>query len=706
MLETRGRGGFGTVDIAWDTRLRRRVAIKRIPLAVDAADLPGITEARTAALLGDTHIVAVHDFEVTGTEALIIMENVDGPTLYELMAASDELLDIDTCTTILDGIAQALETAHENQVLHLDIKPSNVLIDHGGRVKVSDFGLAELSGTAGFNEPEGGTIGYMPPEQLAQTGVDARTDLWAFAALAYQLLCGSNPFYATTQAESLDHIENAEITLPSIARATAAMQSQQTDAQMLDPHVDAVIIRALQVEMDARPDSVKDFWDGLMPWLGSEKKGRRKLKALVADTDTGAALQQAPWQQAALQQAALQQAAGQQAAGQPAVEPNAGAWLGQPAAAQARGFQQNVVNAFGANTDDAYIYGSDNDDAYDAAYAYDEGYEEDDDAGYADGYASEYDGENGTGKRQRSHRTPGPPLWERASERARGIVGRLVAAVGCGTFAWVALIGLANWGSIVGAAASAASSLANTSMLSQNTFATIVQIVLALIIAVAGFLAPSLGAALAAVALSINTCMLVHPIAGLITFVIAAAWWVFSGRLDICDATSYAYTGASCGTMSIFAPSLFQGYFLPLKRAVITSVASRLSAYMLMAIMLLNNVGALPIQTGPDVSFENGSVIVAMFTDPTVWCVAAAWLASTFIMRAFSRNGSVALCVTGAIICAAVQAATVVVFPICVMHADAYSMVMLAPGIALACAIMIVISIIGVRPYNGLSSEG
>ncbi|NLG09995.1 MAG: serine/threonine protein kinase, partial [Coriobacteriaceae bacterium] len=103
-LETRGEGGFGVVDIAWDTRLQRRVAIKRIALQTTGSDLPGIQEARTAAMLNDAHIVTVLDFEVTGTEALIIMENIDGPTLASILSRSNDLLEIDAIGAIIYGV--------------------------------------------------------------------------------------------------------------------------------------------------------------------------------------------------------------------------------------------------------------------------------------------------------------------------------------------------------------------------------------------------------------------------------------------------------------------------------------------------------------------------------------------------------------------------------------------------------------------------
>jgi serine/threonine protein kinase len=273
LLETTGKGGFGTVDVAWDSRLQRRVAIKRIPLAIDATDLPGIQEARTAALLNDAHIVNVLDFEVTGTEALLIMEYVDGPTLGSLLRESPELLDLDLIATVFTDVASALEYAHENQVLHLDIKPDNILIDHKGHIKVSEFGHTEHSDTYRFAEPQGGTLGYMPPEQLMQGEVDARTDLWALASLLYQLLTGTNPFFAQTADESLERILDNPLPLPSALRPE------------LDGAFDDVLVTALMADKERRFGRVADFVAEAKPLLGSPQTGRRHLKRRINERD-------------------------------------------------------------------------------------------------------------------------------------------------------------------------------------------------------------------------------------------------------------------------------------------------------------------------------------------------------------------------------------------------------------------------------------
>lgn len=285
-LEVRGTGGFSTVEIAFDTRIQRRVAIKRIPLPPDSLGAaPGLEEARTAALLSNPHIVQVFDFECDASEAFIIMEYVDGLSLLELMELEGGFLGLDEAACIVEAVSQALEFAHENQVLHLDIKPDNILIDYTGCVKVADFGMSQLAGAAGFREAEGGTIGYMPPEQMLGEGVDERSDEWAFASTVYEMLIGKNPFAAKTIPKSLKQIEYGDIDCPSAVRHDMGVG------------IDAVLFDALSPSMDVRFDSIADFSYELLPYLGDAGRGQAILAKLIVpeeDTDGGELLRRRP----------------------------------------------------------------------------------------------------------------------------------------------------------------------------------------------------------------------------------------------------------------------------------------------------------------------------------------------------------------------------------------------------------------------------
>lgn len=283
-LEEAGAGGFATVLAAWDTRIQRRVAIKCLRLdgyaspadARSPREIPGLDEARTAAMLSDSHIVGVYDFDASGAQAYLIMEYMDGITLTELMR-EEGALSLDVATCVFEAVAGALETAHENQVLHLDIKPDNVLINRQGQVKVADFGLSQLSHAAGYGRAAGGTIGYMPLEQMRLEACDARTDEWALAALTYEMLVGENPFRAPDLDAAERAIEQAEVFVPSMVRGD------------LNEEVDEALFGALAIDRDDRFDSVELFADAMLPHMGDARRGARELAVLVGEAcDDGA----------------------------------------------------------------------------------------------------------------------------------------------------------------------------------------------------------------------------------------------------------------------------------------------------------------------------------------------------------------------------------------------------------------------------------
>ena len=135
-IERLGSGATGTVDLCWDARIRRYVAIKRMPLSstTPGAQVPGLAEARMAAALNHPNIVSVYDFEAADGEALLIMEAIEGPALSDILDETPPgQLDRDIIASIANSVASALSFAHSNNVLHLDVKPDNILVDLEGR---------------------------------------------------------------------------------------------------------------------------------------------------------------------------------------------------------------------------------------------------------------------------------------------------------------------------------------------------------------------------------------------------------------------------------------------------------------------------------------------------------------------------------------------------------------------------------------------
>lgn len=275
-LETRAAGGFGSVEICLDGRLQRRVAIKRMPLASPynrtstETTATALAEARTASMLQHPNIVQVIDFTYDSAYAYLVMEYVDGMSLEEFLAQVDgHSLTYDEASCIADALVQALAFAHENGVLHLDIKPANVLIDRSGHVKLADFGMATLASAAGFGGARGGTIGYMAPEQLNGEIVDERSDVFSLAAVLYESLCATAPFRAGTPADSLKNIEKG-VLYPSYLLPDIPETAEHA------------LLRALSPNADDRMIDVGEFGDGFLPGLGNPREGRRSLARVIA----------------------------------------------------------------------------------------------------------------------------------------------------------------------------------------------------------------------------------------------------------------------------------------------------------------------------------------------------------------------------------------------------------------------------------------
>lgn len=278
-----GTGGFGTVLACWDTRLQRRVAIKRMQL-VSAAGAPysqatlaeGLAEARASSTLTHQNIVTVFDFEADDAYAYLVMEYVDGITLTELLSRVEGgALTGDEVCYLVQSVARALSFAHQGGVLHLDIKPSNIMIDRNGQVKLCDFGMATLASAAGYGDARGGTVGYMPPEQIEGDLVDERADVFSLAVVAWQSLTGTNPFAAITAEESLQLIMRGPKTKISKTLPETAGMAEEALLAALDP------------SPTSRMPSVESFSAELTFALGDAEAGQQSIRHLLSQTVEG-----------------------------------------------------------------------------------------------------------------------------------------------------------------------------------------------------------------------------------------------------------------------------------------------------------------------------------------------------------------------------------------------------------------------------------
>ncbi|MFF5522021.1 serine/threonine-protein kinase [Streptomyces coeruleorubidus] len=237
-----GRGGMGVVWKAVDEVLGREVAVKELRTYTDAAgpELAGLRvrmqrEARAAARVRHTGVIAVHDIAEVDGRPLIVMELVDGPSLDDVLSDRGPL-DAREAAGIGAKVMDALAAAHRAGVLHRDVKPGNILLDRSGRVVLTDFGIATMDdpgdGSATNLTRSGelvGSLDYLAPERAQGADPGPASDIWALGATLYAAVEGSAPFRRTSTFSTLTAIVSEPLPEPRRAGALAPVLRQLLD---------------------------------------------------------------------------------------------------------------------------------------------------------------------------------------------------------------------------------------------------------------------------------------------------------------------------------------------------------------------------------------------------------------------------------------------------------------------------------------------
>jgi len=262
VVEHIGRGGMADVWSARDKRLNRTVAIKTVArdLSHDINPLKLFErEAQTIANLEHPHILPIYEFGEYDGQLFIVMRYVSGGSLEDLL--EDGPLAPSEVMRLARAVAQALDYAHESKVVHLDLKPSNILLDSYQLPYLADFGLATVIGPEGrAANPGSGTLLYMAPEQLTSDVLDHRADIYSFSIMLFHMMTGQLPFDATIPL-ALKQIQMND-TLPSVESLQRGLPSEIT----------VILRRGTELEVNKRPDSLLEIIEAIEEALGVPAK--------------------------------------------------------------------------------------------------------------------------------------------------------------------------------------------------------------------------------------------------------------------------------------------------------------------------------------------------------------------------------------------------------------------------------------------------
>ncbi|MBI3724363.1 tetratricopeptide repeat protein [bacterium] len=275
LLTELGKGGMGTVYRAWDERLRRVVALKTLrPGDVGTRSERFEREAEVIARLRHPNIVAIHDAGEIDGQAYIAMELVLGSSLAQRLVATERTpkIPLTKALEVVRDAARAVEHAHEQGVVHRDLKPQNIMIDRTGRAVVLDFGLAKLRDQGSSLTKTGTTLGtpaYMPPEQAGGSKtIDARSDVYSLGATLYHVLTGKTPFEGDTEYNVLAAVVMREPDPPGLVNPRVAGD------------LETICLRCLEKEPEKRYQTARELADDIDRYLAGDPIAARPVSSL------------------------------------------------------------------------------------------------------------------------------------------------------------------------------------------------------------------------------------------------------------------------------------------------------------------------------------------------------------------------------------------------------------------------------------------
>jgi serine/threonine protein kinase/Flp pilus assembly protein TadD len=270
IIEKLGEGGMGIVYLAEDTKLDRKVAIKFLPghIAGNSDERKRFeVEAKAAAALNHPNIATIHAIETVDDEMFIVMEYIEGRELKDIINDPVSPLIKGGLRGVLDiarQIARGLEAAHEKNIIHRDIKSTNIMITAKGQVKIMDFGLAKVRGGIELTKEQStiGTAAYMSPEQARGDAVDQRSDIWSFGVVFYEMLTGVFPFKGDYDQAIVYAILNEEPDDPVSLNKT------------IPANLGAVVNKMLAKDRNERYDDMDEVLEQLTTLTGPQSTGR------------------------------------------------------------------------------------------------------------------------------------------------------------------------------------------------------------------------------------------------------------------------------------------------------------------------------------------------------------------------------------------------------------------------------------------------